>query len=82
VKFRRAVESYNYASFGSAYAEWSRRGEIVRLVWDGKEQWLVVESTKSGDLMRPSPANTSAKLASAVDEVVAAARRAFVGVGP
>lgn len=41
--FDLAVERYDYESFGSAYAEYSRRGLRLRLVWDGKEGGLLVE---------------------------------------
>ena len=49
VAFRLAEEVYRPASFGSMHAVWSRRGENVRLVWDGKERVLVLETDVGGD---------------------------------
>jgi hypothetical protein len=43
--FELAVEHYDYLSFGSAYAEYRRRGLNLRLLWDGKEQALRAESS-------------------------------------
>jgi hypothetical protein len=42
-KFRLAQEVYNHASFGSKLAVWSRRGGSMRLVWDGREDMLLLE---------------------------------------
>ncbi|MGH2450232.1 MAG: hypothetical protein ACRDGE_02965 [Candidatus Limnocylindria bacterium] len=49
VKFRLAEEVYSHASFGSMYAVWSRRGESIRLVWDGKEAMLVLQTRTDTD---------------------------------
>ena len=43
--FELAVEHYDYLSFGSAYAEYRRRGLSLRLVWDAKEQALRAETS-------------------------------------
>jgi hypothetical protein len=48
VKFRLGEEVYSHASFGSMYAVWSRRGESVRLVWDGKDGVLMIEANRQG----------------------------------
>ena len=49
--FQLAVERYDRAAFGSACAEYRRRGAELRLVWDGKEGALWAES-------RPGPAES------------------------
>ncbi len=49
VKFRLGAEVYDYASFGSMYAVWSRRGEDIRLLWDGKEGYLLLEARTDGE---------------------------------
>jgi hypothetical protein len=43
--FELAVEHYDYLTVGSAYAEFRRRGLNLRLLWDGKEQALRVETS-------------------------------------
>jgi hypothetical protein len=38
--FRLAEEHYHQQDFGSAYTVYRRRGDEVRLIWDGKESWI------------------------------------------
>ena len=39
------VEEKNYPeSFGNRHITFGNGKEFIRLVWDGKEQWFVVES--------------------------------------
>src|SRR6267378_2742432 len=51
--FRSASEAYYPEAFGSAHAEYSRRGRRVRLVWDGKDRWLWFQITVPG-VLHPS----------------------------
>ena len=41
--FRLAVEHYDHESFGSAYLEYARRGLRFRLVWDGRDSFLLAQ---------------------------------------
>jgi hypothetical protein len=43
--FELAVEHYDYLTFGSAYAEFRRKGLNLRLLWDGKERALRAETS-------------------------------------
>jgi hypothetical protein len=43
--FELVVEHYDYLTFGSAYAEFRRKGLNLRLLWDGKEQALRAETS-------------------------------------
>lgn len=38
--FRLAAEHYDYEHFGDGWAEYSRRGIRLRLVWDGRDEVL------------------------------------------
>ena len=38
--FQLAAECYYPDAFGSAHAEYRRRGMRLRLIWDGKDRWL------------------------------------------
>jgi hypothetical protein len=50
--FKLASECHHPESFGSAHAEYRRRGLRLRLVWDGKDRWLWVQYARSaGDSM-------------------------------
>ena len=40
--FRLDADTYHYSSFGSAQAEYHRRGLRLRLTWDGKDRWAWV----------------------------------------
>jgi hypothetical protein len=37
-------ERYDDASFGSRYTTFDRGDQEIRLMWDGKESWLVLEA--------------------------------------
>lgn len=70
VKFRLAEEVYSPASFGSMYAVWSRRGESMRLVWDGKEGMLVLQSSTDANWV-----DVAYGPSSEADVILAAARQ-------
>lgn len=38
--FKLAAECHYPEAFGSAHAEYRRRGMRLRLMWDGKDRWL------------------------------------------
>jgi hypothetical protein len=38
--FQLAAECHYPEAFGSAHAEYRRRGMRLRLIWDGKDRWL------------------------------------------
>ena len=42
--FRLVREVYDHACFGSSFAEYKRRGALVRVAWDGKESTLFVDT--------------------------------------
>ena len=42
--FRLVREVYDHACFGSSFAEYKRRGALVRVAWDGKESMLFVDT--------------------------------------
>jgi hypothetical protein len=49
-------ESHHPGSFGSAEAEYQRRGLRIRLTWDGKDRWIWLQlAAKDGNrLVKPS----------------------------
>ena len=48
--YRLDEESHQFGAFGSAQAEYDRRGSRLRLHWDGKDRWAWVT-------VAPQPAN-------------------------
>src|SRR6266536_2381638 len=43
LKFTLVEDVCDEQAFGSRYAHYRRGDENVRLIWDGKEEWLVLE---------------------------------------
>jgi len=43
LKFRLIEDVYDAQAFGSRYVVYSRGTQDVRLIWDGKEEWLLLE---------------------------------------
>jgi hypothetical protein len=43
VGFRLEVDRDHAEAFGSRHCEWRRGAEEIRILWDGKERWLLVE---------------------------------------
>jgi hypothetical protein len=41
--FRVELDRYHPEAFGSRTCEWRRGAEAIRVLWDGKERWLLVE---------------------------------------
>lgn len=50
--FSLASEALQPESFGSSQADYTRRGERLRLMWDGKDRWLWIAVSTGGE--RPS----------------------------
>jgi hypothetical protein len=43
-------------SFGSWYRDYGRSGKRIRLIWDGRDQWFVLQdNSKSRDLAIKTP---------------------------
>jgi hypothetical protein len=36
-------------AFGSRYATYSREAESIRLIWDGKDEWLVLQRRSTSE---------------------------------
>jgi hypothetical protein len=53
--FALASESHMPAAFGSAEAEYRRRGLRLRLTWDGKDRWLWLKVAPAPGAAYPPP---------------------------
>jgi hypothetical protein len=53
--FVLAAESHVPAAFGSAEAEYRRRGLWLRLTWDGKDRWLWIKVAPVPGAAHPLP---------------------------
>lgn len=73
--FRLVREVYEHATFGSAYAEWRRGDARLRVIWDGKERWLVADSSDAGLLGEPVRVEREAEAAAAVEACEESVRR-------
>jgi hypothetical protein len=52
--FKLSAEHVDYESFGTAWVEYYRRGLRLRLVWDGKEGFLLVLVANAEEQRRTS----------------------------
>lgn len=37
-------EKYHPEAFGSRYVTWSNKIDAIRLIWDGKDEWFILQS--------------------------------------
>ena len=49
LKFTLIEDVYDEQAFGSRWAHYSRGDESVRLIWDGKEEWLLIENRNENE---------------------------------
>jgi hypothetical protein len=49
LKFTLVEDVYDEQAFGSRSAHYSRGAEHVRLIWDGKEEWLRIENRNENE---------------------------------
>lgn len=75
--FDLSREVYDPGAFGSAYADWVRRNERVRLVWDGRDRALILESSESGHLIDQLNIETETQLDDVLQNVLAVLAQAY-----
>ena len=49
LKFTLVEDVYDEQAFGSRWAHYNRGDENVRLIWDGKEEWLRIENRNENE---------------------------------
>jgi hypothetical protein len=49
LKFALVDDVYDEQAFGSRYAHYRRGNQNLRLVWDGKEEWLLLENRNQNE---------------------------------
>ena len=49
MNFKLTEDTYDEQAFGSRYAIYQRNLDEVRLVWDGREEWLLLETRGEGE---------------------------------